>query len=492
MAELAEPIDARGSSVRLAGARVGLGRWTTVRAWPAVRRFVLVLTVLYLAKQAIYVVAFRPFSGHDEVAHYSYLRTVATEGRVPILVKDRLHDDLYPYCDFILHWAPCDPRYIGNPPEVATYPGFGAHPVGLQYAANHPPLYYILMTPLYWISDGASPETQQYLLRIAAIPFGLATVLLAYLLARTLFPGDAFLAVTVPTLVAFQPQISYEAAMVNNDIVCIALYSWILYLLVVGIRDRFPTRTCVLIGFALGLALLAKGTSLTAAGIIAVAVIAGTGWRDVRGWVTRGALVAGLAAVLVAPWYAFLYRTYGNFSGLEQVEQIQWWNNPAGSFFGLLFNRQFVVDRFHETWGQFGWRQIPLDPALRWAIAVPLILAFGGLVQYVFTANHVAPEVGDDPALRPAPWQVKGLMMLAVTCIVAYLAVVQFGTRFQLTQARYYFPAVNAVALLTMLGLRTLIPRRLHAYGQAAVFAALVLLNVLIFTQYVIPYYLTA
>ena len=148
MAELAKPVDARDAAVLAAG-RLGAWRLTNVRAWPAVRRFVLVLVVLYLAKQAIYVVAFRPFSGHDEVAHYSYLRTVATEGRVPILVKDRLHNDLYPYCDFILHWSPCDPRYIGDPPEVATYPGFGAHPVDLQYAADHPHLYYILMTPLY-------------------------------------------------------------------------------------------------------------------------------------------------------------------------------------------------------------------------------------------------------------------------------------------------------------------------------------------------------
>ncbi len=75
---------------------------------------------------------------------------------------------------------------------------------------------------------------------------------------------------------------------------------------------------------------------------------------------------------------------------------------------------------------------------------------------------------------------------------MAYLAVLQFGTRFALTQARYYFPAINAAALLLMLGLRTLIPRSYHAIGQGVVFAAMVLLNVLIFTQYVVPHYLSA
>jgi hypothetical protein len=79
--------------------------------------------------------------------------------------------------------------------------------------------------------------------------------------------------------------------------------------------------------------------------------------------------------------------------------------------------------------------------------------------------------------------------MMLVTAVVAYLAIIQFGTEFSLTQARYFFPAVNAVAILLALGLRTLIPVRFHPYGQGAVLAAMILLNTMVFTQYVIPYW---
>ena len=77
--------------------------------------------------------------------------------------------------------------------------------------------------------------------------------------------------------------------------------------------------------------------------------------------------------------------------------------------------------------------------------------------------------------------------MLAL-CAVAYLAVLQFGTRFALTQARYFFPVVNAAAFLTMLGLRTIVPTRARPVAQGVVFAAMVLLTVLIYTQYILPF----
>jgi len=507
-AHLAEPL-AASSPPPPHSATQPAGRFAVSRISGGLGPFLLTLIALYLVKQILFVVAFPPFSGHDEVAHFSYLRTVATEGRIPTIPDlavwraevrvnrqpnvDLLPADLYPYCRYALYWhcEPDDPRWSKTPPYIVTYLG-QYFPTGLQYVANHPPLYYLAMTPLYWASDEWSTNAQQYLLRFAAIPFGLITVLLGLLLARTLFPGDTFLAVTVPTFIAFQPQISYEAAMVNNDIVAIAGYSLLLWLIVRGIRDRFPLRQCLVVGLVLGLAIVAKSTSLTAAPLIAGAVIATVGWRNVKGWAGRGVAIVAPAALVASPWYFFLYRSYGNFDALPQIAAVQsYWNKPEGSFRELLFSPSFIAMRFRETWGEFGWRVLPLDPELLWVIAVPLVAAVCGLVRFVWLARRSKLErADDDSVLRPVRWQGIALVLLVSACLLAYLAVVHFGTQFSLTQARYFFPVVNAAALLLMLGLRTIIPRRLHRFGQGAVFAALVLLNLLIFTQYVVPYYL--
>jgi 4-amino-4-deoxy-L-arabinose transferase-like glycosyltransferase len=489
----------------------GSKRWRLTRVisggrWPGATRFIMVLLILYAVKQIFSVAAYYPFSGHDELAHFSYVRTLASEGRLPQLPDlktwraglnggdppptDEIPAELYGFCRFALDWYcdPDSPRWGANPPRIVTVPGMGYFPSGYQYAANHPPLYYATMVPLYAASSAASPVTQQYLLRLAAIPFGLVTVYAAYRATRSLFPGDAFLTVTVPAFVAFQPQVSYEAAMVNNDIVAIALTSLIVWGLITGLKERFPVRLCAALGVALGFDLLAKGTAITVAPIIAAAVVLSTGWRDWRGLLTRGVAVGVPAILLSTPWYLFLYRTYGDFSGLGRVQELQYWNGPMGSFIELLVDPDFIVNRFRETWGEFGWRQIHLRSQLLWAIAIPTILAVAGLTLYAFKVWRRPPSSRGDPVMRPEPWQTNALIVLVLTCIVAYLAVVQFGTSFALSQARYYFPAVNAGALLLMLGLRTLLPGRARPTAQGVVFGALVLLNIVILTGYVLPF----
>lgn len=487
-------------------------------ALPIHQRFLAALVLLYVAKALIFVFIFPPFSGHDETAHYAYIRTVVEEQRVPTLLQDPalaeespgntyvdvLPIELYQYCRYTLQWFcdTTDPQYAETGVPVASYgrdvDGQIVYEAqGVQYAANHPPLYYLIMAPIYWLSDqaGASVETQLYLLRLAAIPFGLAVVLLAYRTTRLIFPRDAFLLISVPAFVALQTQVSYEATMVNNDIVAIAAFSWILYLVVQAIKREFPLRTSLLVGFALGLGIVTKSTSFTAAAIIGVAMLTILSFRSrvefrssLPKFIRTGLIIAAPALALAAPWYIHMYRTYGNFTALPQVLELQRiWNAPEGTFFNLLFSVDFFKRRFSELWGEYGWRVLPFDPLLMQIIAVPVVIAAVGFV--LFAIRSVYRTTRGDPTHRLERWQFWAIAIMLVACLVGYLATVQFGTQFALTQARYFFPVINALAILLMLGLRTAIPVRWHPAGGAVLITGLVALNVFVVTSYVIPYY---
>jgi len=491
------------------------GRMAGFGAWPPHRKYIAVLLILFFAKQVFNVLVFPPFTGHDEVAHFAYIRTVADEHRIPVIPDlaewraawaankttypgDYMPLDLYKYQRYVLDWC-CSsndrPEFATRPPNAMSFAG-ETYPNGWQYAANHPPLYYAVMAPIYKATDSMSIERQQYVLRAAAIPIGLIVVWLTYLMAGLLFPGDRLMLMVAPTFVAFQTQFSYESAMINNDIMLIGVFTVLVYLLIRGVRRGFTLKSSVLIGLVFGLGLLAKASMLSAAPLIAFAIILGVGIRHVRRWVTLGAATVAVAALVCWPWYAFLYRTYGNLSGLRQIKALQYlwtyqFDNPP-SIWDLLINKSFAEMRWKETWGEFGWRLIHLDTWLLTVIGVPLlILAIVAIGALVFgSARRLSRRASGQSVL--AREQVIGLWVLLAVCVVAYGAMLQFGTDFKLTQARYYFNAVAAVAVLLAFGLRQIVPVRYHSAAIVAFLLFMVSVNVLIYTQYVIPYWYLA
>ncbi len=491
-----------------------------IRGAPMERRFLWLLLLLFAAKGVIFAYVFPPFTGHDEVAHYAYQKVLMEEGRLPLIPDPVAYNEAYqsggsPTFDEIPdsfqkyhRYMTPDWFYRSETPDqvIRTVTYLGEYlPAGWIYTANHPPLYYLLMAPVWSLTDGQSPEFQLYAFRLAAIPLGMLTVLFAYLTTRRLFPGDTFLAVTVPAFVAFQPQIAYEAAMLNNDILAIATTSACIYLIVVGLQNRFTVGLCAWLGFALGLALLSKSTAVIVMPVIAIAMILRLGWKRIGAWLPKGGLVLAIAGIVSAPWYLYMLKTYGSISALDYILKLQWWNNQDGvtaSITDQLFDRDFAWMRWKETWGEFGWRLIPLgDSLLRvlfWLTALVIIgLGVWAVLVAVFrwrarsaSFSRLRALAGNtDRIVTVSRWQAIGVLAMVVTCIVAYYAVLQFGTTFDLTQARYYFPAVNAGAILIMLGFRMLTPVRWQPWMQTAIFAGLFWLNVIILSSYVLPYW---
>jgi hypothetical protein len=210
------------------------------------------------------------------------------------------------------------------------------------------------------------------------------------------------------------------------------------------------------------------------------------------------------------PWYLYMYRTYGDFTGLSRIRALQYWNyggrEDTPTIWDQLSSRSFFWMRWRETWGEFGWRLIPLSTdLLRILLWVSVVGAVGVAVWAIrlYQVNRRLMSTDDsaeaarivreaDPVFVLARWQVVGVLTMGATCMLAYFAILQFGTTFSLTQARYYFPAVVPAAILLMLGYRSILPRRWLPYGQATVFLALVVLTVVIYSAYVLPYWASA
>jgi 4-amino-4-deoxy-L-arabinose transferase-like glycosyltransferase len=479
--------------------------------WPrdTARRFLTLLLALFACTQLLIVIIFPPFSGHDEVAHFDYARLIAQEQRLPLIPEletwraqrasgepvtgDFLASDLYPYCLFALEWWPCEPdnpERAANPPYEAIDSVTGdSFPIAWQYAANHPPLFYVLAAPVQWLLDGQGLGVQNRVLRLLAIPFGALVVAGTFALARRITPQSGFVPVVAATGIAFQPQVAYSAAIFNNDVTVIAAGVWLLVLLMTGIRRGFDRRLVVGAGLLLGVGLLLKGTMLVFAPVVALALIAGTGWRQIGVWLPKGLVIAGIGFGMASPWYLYLWRTYGNLSGLEQVAQLQaLWNYPNGApgFAELLTDGAFIQRFWRELWGGYGWRRIPFEDGL--LIGFGLVCLFGVVgLGMAFAHGHQRGGAAAVQGLDAVGTRQATVLVASVG--LAYLAVIQFGTTFELAQARYVFPALPAAAVLLAIGVSAIVPSRARRYALVLWVAGALAVTVFIYSAYVIPYW---
>ena len=279
------------------------------------RIILLVILALYVILGVLYAVRTPAWQAPDEPAHYNYVRFVATTGGFPVL---QMGDYPHGYMEEI--------KSRKFPPDLSIDP--------IRYEFHQPPLYYVLLAPIYAAVRGALLP-----LRLASVLLGLGVVLLAYAVVRRIYPERAALALGTAAFVAFLPQHLATVSQVGNDVLAELLFAAVLYILVgwvmetvtrdqgAGIRRqesrRQPRgRQCASpSALLLGLILITKTTAYIAMPL-AGGVLVWRWWRE-RASARRiviDALLIGLPALLLAlPWYARDVAVYGwpDFLGLD-------------------------------------------------------------------------------------------------------------------------------------------------------------------------------
>ena len=103
-------------------------------------------------------------------------------------------------------------RAVSFPPELSIDP--------IRYEFHQPPLYYALAAPIYGLTGG-----DPFSLRLFSVALGAGIVLLAYAIARRVFPVRPALALGTAAFVAFLPQHLATVAQIGNDVLAELLYA---------------------------------------------------------------------------------------------------------------------------------------------------------------------------------------------------------------------------------------------------------------------------
>lgn len=406
---------------------------------PAANITLVFILIAYLALGTAYALQTPAWQAPDEPAHYNYIRFIAEKHALPILHPGE-YNQAY------------NQEFTRTPQNTATMP---IEP--LRYEDYAPPLYYLLTTPLYALTDGWATA-----IRLFSVLLGGVVVVLAYLIGAEVYPDHIIFAVGGAAFVAFVPQHLALLSAVNNDSLAellIALTVWLSLRLF-----RSPTlskRRLIGLGVTLGLGLLTKATFYYTAVPLALVALAlhtfrpssaNKPARQARGWrlFGRQVLLVFMPALLIgAIWWLRNIVVYGGFDVLGlarhnavvvgQPTTAQW----LSDYGAIGLGQRFLMTTYRSFWGQFGWMSTPMPDREYLILGALSVLALIGWIGWMLAARK------RPGTRRPANY---GGALLSLWFGLTVCGYVYYNITFVQHQGRYLFPALIPIGLAFAIG----------------------------------------
>jgi 4-amino-4-deoxy-L-arabinose transferase-like glycosyltransferase len=443
------------------------------------------IVLAYLAISIQYAALTPDWQVPDEPAHYNYVRFIAENGSLPVL-----------------EFGDYDQKFNEQFTNPAHTPKLPIDP--LRYEYHQPPLYYLLVAPIYLLTGG-----DLFALRLVSVAFGGALIVVAYLVVRRIKPDRPALALGTAAFAAFVPQHVAMLAGVNNDSLAELLLALILLqtLRVLKSEEGRASRGLLWLGVLLGLGLITKTTDYLAVPIVFMALLPRIMYRvspsakyesRITHYAIRFMIVFIPAFILGSFWWLRNIGVYGGFDvlGLARHNAVVVGQPLTTEWIARMGLGPYLVSAltttFHSFWGQFGWMGVPMPDGVYHALgALSVIAVVGWLWPFRLSSGRSSSgrsSSGDDSYGAPSlPYPPALLFLLTLFTFAAYI---WYNLTFVQHQGRYLFPALIPLGLMFSIGIERwtrLLPRRIGWLVCAAAFIGLAALAAYALHRWVIP-----
>lgn len=350
--------------------------------------------------------------GFDETGHYSSLQQISKTGEIPMRGNAFLERTIAEYKGPTAYGS-------GTPPfdDKLTYKKFFAAPESVReyvalyrtqressnyeksesqnWQAQHPPLYYIVLSPLNKVLDGLTFIDKFLSIRIASLTIALVGVFLGMLAATRAAQNKSS---TEAGLIGFAiypvalPMFFPEFARLGNDSLCIFFVGLIAYLFSSIQIAEIGRKTAFWVGMSLGFGLLTKAFFLPISTGIIVFLLVRALTAKPKPEIFRTRIIELLyilvpAMTIGSGWYLYQYIYFGSFSGSDESIQLA---NQGGVILGLSNNFSLIsfAKGISVTIATFVWAGTWSLTRLPDLFLAPLIFLIGGVTFFALIASR--------------------------------------------------------------------------------------------------------
>lgn len=416
----------------------------------------------YVVLGVVYSVSLPIFEAPDEMWHYSYVRYLTKERRLPPWDTESPAGQessqpplYYAVAALATGWVDASP-----PEELLDRNPHWGYPAAGTVNDNKNMFFHRGTEAEAFPWQGTALVV--HIARLVNLAFGGLTVGATYLLAREIFLHRVSAVAAATAVVAFNPQFLFISSAVNNDAATSAFTTLALWLLVRGVRYGYTPRRAMALGGAVGLATLCKVSALALVPftIFAVgfrtwfirdhmneAVTGGAAdrWNPRLTWfIVYCCLFLAIVLAVSGWWYVRNAILYNDPFGLG-THLDTWWAHeeplsPAQTW-AQLANVELSL------WAAFGWGNVHLPRVFYLMVRVAVRLALVGLLISAVRARKAGVPVS------PRMWS---FVLLAFWIAIVFVALLRWMQLVEAALGRLLFPAIGTIAVFITSGLAQL------------------------------------
>ncbi len=443
----------------------------------------IVFALIFFCIAATYSLAIPIFEASDETLHYPYVKQLADGNGLPIAGQDILlkqeatqaplyyllaaaatfwidSDDLMDLLNFNPHWLDTSPRIAINDNQNMI-----AHSPAERFPF-------------------AGAARAIHVARLLSVLFGAVAVFFAIRIADEIFPDTPWLTTGVGAMVAFNPQFVRTSATVSNDAASTAMVAVVVFLALRWSRPLSSWRQSVVLGLVSGLAILSKLNGIIVLAMVGIIVLMrfaqnrhgenGVARKQWQSLITTGLIIVGVAGVVSGWFFVRNWMLYGELTATNIHL------NLAGRGHLSLSQIVALLPEIERTfWASFGWGQIRVADWIYELIRWGRNFAWIGFAFVIFQN------------LRRRQWKTLAYiaMLTGWVAIIVALFVQWISLVGSVSHARLMFPALPAIAILSVLGLGAWFPVRWRQSVMSMIAVVLFVFAASSLWVYVLPAY---
>lgn len=415
---------------------------------------------------------------------------------------------------FYFFWSLAQPPFAA-PDEAMRYqiPQFIFHNGYLPHGAEE-----AIRNPQWGISYGFAPYFSQiigvafmkiaglftgdsYILFMAArlvnVIFATLTVWVCFKIAAHLFRQETYRWLFV-ILVAFLPQFVFLGTYINNDMMAIFSTSLIILAWATGLKEKWPLRSCVILGIGMGLCALSYYNAYGFLLLSAILFFVSNLLMDKRHFREREFrrkiyVVAGVFLAIAAWWFIRNYMIYdGDILGFATTERYQemyasdalkpslaqTMERQRVSLSNMLFSKGWLKITYLSMIGCFGSMDIWLPIWVYIVYTVIFAVGFAGCL-----ASLIAFVKSENTAEKKKKWLLGICMAFAIVIPVLLSMYYSYASDYQ-PQGRYVLSCLLPLMFFVTAGIKTILDKLCKNRKTATVLVAVLATAIIAITLY--------